>query len=67
MKTIIFIVALFSLIISCDRKDQAGATGSGAGIHEEPRNNNLQNAGTDDMNITTPIDERVEEEQDVEN
>ncbi len=67
MKWIVFL--LFSvLVIGCNR-DQAGSVGSGAGIHDtkvkqkNPETGKTEevermDTGGEDMNITTPIDDR---------
>lgn len=78
MKFIILIAALSFFVAGCNQgKNQAGATGSGAGIDEQQRQElGGQSPGfekeefrndykTDDANITTPIDSRpdLEEEE----
>lgn len=60
------LVILSLLILSfsaCDRNDQAGATGSGAGLYEEREDGEKRQdaSGGEDLNITTPIDEREED------
>lgn len=63
MRIILFVFILLS-VFACDRNDRAGATGSGAGLYEERDSNGRQDAtGGDDMNITTPIEEREEREE----
>jgi hypothetical protein len=61
MKLLIFSIFLLSFT-ACDRNDQAGATGSGAGLYEERQDGEKRQdaTGGEDMNITTPIDEREE-------
>jgi hypothetical protein len=54
MKSIVLLLLLTLSIVACNRKDQAGATGSGAGIEKEESPN--------DANITTPINEENEKD-----
>jgi hypothetical protein len=57
----VFLLLCISLIVfACNNnKDQAGATGSGAGIQKEESVDGRMDATEDeDLNITTPIDER---------
>lgn len=64
MKFLFLITALSLLILGCNRgDDQAGATGSGAGL--ERQEEGREQYRTDDANITTPIDSRpdLEEEE----
>lgn len=75
MKFLFLITALSLFIVGCNRgEDQAGATGSGAGLErqEEGRAGKGQSPGfekeeyrVDDANITIPIDSRpdLEEEE----
>jgi hypothetical protein len=59
MTKFILILSMFSLmLVSCNKGEQAGSTGSGAGIQKEEYR-------MDDANITTPIDNRpdLEEEE----
>ena len=57
---LIFMSLILFVFIACDRNDQAGATGSGAGVYEEQEQGEKRQdaTGGEDMNITTPIDER---------
>lgn len=57
---LVFIFLIVFVCAACDRNDQAGATGSGAGVYEEQKNGKSRQdaTGGEDMNITTPIDER---------
>lgn len=71
-----FILILFSaLLMSCNRNDQAGAVGSGAGVQKEdvkqvnPETGETEkvermDAGGEDMNITTPIHDHDHEHED---
>ena len=74
MKKLLFVLSILSLVaVGCNRgEDQAGATGSGAGIErEESRIDGVnqqpeeEQYRDDDANITTPIDDRpdLEEEE----
>lgn len=60
MKYLILLISFLTLITACNQgKDEAGATGSGAGIEKEEEYND------NDANITTPIEGRddLEEEE----
>lgn len=72
----ICMLLLTMIFVSCNRDNQAGSVGSGAGIQEEEvsrRNPNtgkvekverMDAGGGEDLNITTPIYNRPVEEQD---
>lgn len=60
---VILLVFTMMFMFACDRNDQAGATGSGAGIEREEDVGGRQDASqNEDMNITTPIEERTDSE-----
>ena len=66
MKFILLISVLSFFMAGCDQgKNQAGATGSGAGLDRQQKQEYRNDYKTDDANITTPIDGRpdLEEEE----
>lgn len=66
MKTLMIIFSVMCLsIVSCNKGDQAGSVGSGAGIEKQENRGQNNQYQMDDANITTPIDNRpdLEEEE----
>jgi hypothetical protein len=66
MKHLLLTLLLGGLALSCNQSgDQAGATGSGAGVEREEASGRQDVEGSEDtdLNITTPIDARPELEE----
>ncbi len=69
MRSLILLSALAITIVSCNKGEQAGSVGSGAGFEKQEERNG-QSPGfekeeyrMDDANITTPIDNRPDLEE----